>query len=209
MSDVEWIDLGPPPAPAARGEPATVPDPQPKPFGLPAAVVALVTAALAVLAAGATWRTHRAEVVHTVVRTPTAYQGVAADGCPLGQSCQTNTAAIPALHDLVLQEFPRADLTDGLTVYDGGGRPVFTTISFRSADAVQVVISSQCVPDTRTVRSTLAPSIGTGPVDVRQVTSGAPGCSVVVAAHVPAGVSIPASQLAVLAIDPDLQLAGN
>ncbi len=215
MSGVEWLDLepaGPPQQyPTARTpheRSATA-----RPLRLRVAATALVLAVAALAGAAFAW--HSRTTVRIAAPVPrdaaasveAAYHGIDAVGCPISTTCSSSPRAASAVRDLVAEEFPdSAVLAQGSETDTATGRLVRTTLSAQASDEVVIEVISQCVPDIRRIVGTAAPPLGIGAIDVSQVVPGPPGCAVTVTAHVPDGVQIPASQVAVIAIDPGVQL---
>lgn len=217
MSGVEWLDLesaAPPPYPTPP--PASAPHRRSgpvRPLRLRLAAVALVLAVAALAGAAFTWQSRT--TVRTAPPPPrdvaasleAAYHGIDAVGCPISTVCTSSPRAASVVRDLVAEEFPDSTvLAQGSETDTATGRLVRTTLSAQASNDVVIEVISQCVPDIRHIAGTPAPPLGIGPVDVSQVVPGPPGCAVTVTAHVPSAVQIPASQVAVIALDPAVQL---
>jgi hypothetical protein len=69
-------------------------------------------------------------------------------------------------------------------------------------DGILVSLSAQCVPAGGAITSWQRMT----PHDVVIVVAGAPGCSIAISAHAPAGISLPLGQLENLAHDRRIQL---
>jgi hypothetical protein len=155
---------------------------------------AAVAIAVLVAVACVAWSIAAARPRQEVLRRQThaAPTRVSASGCPISVSCNPNGPIRPAVLALVRAAFgPLATVTSSAVVDRSSGRTYEETISARTADGVDVAVSTRCVIGGAGVPSTFPAAVPTiGPADLSAVVPGAAGCSAGVAVHAEAGAAV-------------------
>jgi len=197
-SDPTGGGLANPPAPSAD-------TPRPVSARTVGVAVALATLALAVAILDLVVRSRTATTTtHIQAVVPL---GVDASGCPAGRACQVSSdpeSAVLGAVDRAL-EFPT--VIGSVTVSDVSTNATYsTTLTAVVNPGVTVTTTAQCVPGGSTVPERSSGLAATGPADGAVVVPGAPGCSVVVLVHAPAGAPVPVQAAERIAHDPSAQL---
>jgi hypothetical protein len=187
-----------------------VTDPPPRPIPTRLVRLLLALTAIAVITATVAWLWQGRLVVSTTTVSRPTTATVDGNGCPLDASCDVSLGGGEQMLASVQAAFPDSAVLAVSSVFDNAtGRTLRSSAQVRTAAGVVVSAMTQCVRLGSAVPEHGAasdpPSLE-GPADTLLVVSGAPGCSVAVAAHVPAQVPVPALALQRVAYDPALQL---
>jgi hypothetical protein len=190
---------------------AELTDNRPPTRPIPARVVrlALLVGAVAVIIAVVAWQWEGRLITSTVTLPRPTTATVDGNGCPLDTTCDVSLGGNERPLESLQAAFPDSTVLDVTSVFDDAtGRTLRSSAQVRTSAGVVVSAMAQCVRLGSAVppRDTPSGTPGQGPADLLFVVSGAPGCSVAVAAHVPAQVTVPVASLQRVAHDPAVQL---
>jgi hypothetical protein len=169
-----------------------VTDTPPRPIPTRLVRLLLALTAIAVITATVAWLWQGRLVVSTTTVSRPTTATVDGNGCPLDASCDVSLGGDQQMVASLLAAFPDSAVLAVSSVFDNA-----TGRTLRSSAQVRTAAEHGAASD--------PPSL-LGPADTLLVVSGAPGCSVAVAANVPAQVPVPAAALQRVAYDPALQL---
>jgi len=194
---------------AAADETLTIERPPARPIPARLVRLALLLGALAVITAVIAWQWQGRLITSTVTVPRPTTATVDGNGCPLDTTCDVALGGNDQVLASLQAAFPDATVLTVSSVFDGAtGRTVRSSAQIRTSAGVVVSAMSQCVRLGGAVPARVSPVAvpDQGPADLSVVVSGAPGCSVAVAAHVPAQVTVPTAAVARVAHDPAVQL---
>jgi hypothetical protein len=185
-------------------------DPAPRPIPTRLVRVLVAVTALATIVAGAVWLWQGRQITSTVTVPRPTTATVDGNGCPLDTTCDVSLGGDERVLAALESAFPDATVLAISSVFDNAtGRTLHSSAMVRTSAGVVVSATAQCVPLGSAVPEhgiPGGPPGPQGPADTVLVVSGAPGCSVAVAAHVPAKVPVPGAALQRVAHDPAVQL---